>query len=124
MKRRGKVWAWIVIIIGILYFFLPLLATFMFSLRAKLGVLSFQAYVNVFNDPKFIISFLSSILWATLTIVVGILLFVPTAYWVRLRVPKARTAVEFITLIPFVVPVIVYVFGLVRTYSHPPLLDR
>ncbi len=41
MKRRGKVWAWIVIIIGILYFFLPLLATFMFSLRAKLGVLEF-----------------------------------------------------------------------------------
>jgi putative spermidine/putrescine transport system permease protein len=123
MKRRGgKVWAWIVIVIGILYFFLPLLATFMFSLRAKLGVLSFQAYINVFNDPKFIISFTSSLLWATLTIVVGILLFVPTAYVVRLRVPKARTAVEFITLLPFVVPVIVYVFGLVRTYSRPPLL--
>jgi putative spermidine/putrescine transport system permease protein len=49
-------------------------------------------------------------------------LFVPTAFWVRLKVPKARTAVEFITLIPFVVPAIVYVFGLVRTYSHPPLL--
>jgi putative spermidine/putrescine transport system permease protein len=122
MKSRGKVWAWVIIVIGILYFFLPLLATFMFSLRAKLGTLSFQAYVNVFNDPKFIISFTSSILWATLTIVVGILLFVPTAYVVRLRVPKARTAVEFITLLPFVVPVIVYVFGLVRTYSRPPLL--
>lgn len=122
MKRSGKIWAWIIIIIGILYFFLPLLATFMFSLRAKLGVLSFQAYLNVFNDPKFIRSFTASLLWATLTILVGILLFVPTAYWVRLRVPKARTAVEFITLLPFVVPVIVYVFGLVRTYSRPPFL--
>jgi putative spermidine/putrescine transport system permease protein len=122
MKRRGKIWAWFFIILGILYFFLPLLATFLFSLRAKLGVLSFQAYVNVFSDPKFIRSFTASLLWATLTIVVGIILFVPTAYWVRLKVPKARTAVEFITLIPFVVPAIVYVFGLVRTYSHPPLL--
>jgi putative spermidine/putrescine transport system permease protein len=122
MKRRGKIWAWFIIILGILYFFLPLLATFLFSLRAKLGVLSFQAYVNVFSDPKFIRSFTASLLWATLTIFVGIILFVPTAYWVRLKVPKARTAVEFITLIPFVVPAIVYVFGLVRTYSHPPLL--
>ena len=26
------------------------------------------------------------------------------------------------TLLPFVIPAIVYVFGLVRTYSHPPLL--
>ena len=122
MKRRGKLWAWVVIIIGILYFFLPLFATFMFSLRAKLGVLSFKAYASVFSDPKFVTSFMSSILWASLTIIFGILLFVPTAYWVRLRVPKARTAVEFITLLPFVVPAIVYVFGLVRTYSQPPLL--
>jgi putative spermidine/putrescine transport system permease protein len=122
MKNRGRIWAWFFIILGVLYFFLPLLATFIFSLKAKLGVLSFQAYINVFNDPRFIKSFTASILWASLTIVMGILLFVPTAYWVRLKVPKARTAIEFITLIPFVVPAIVYVFGLVRTYSHPPLL--
>jgi putative spermidine/putrescine transport system permease protein len=122
MKGRGKIWAWFFIILGILYFFLPLIATFLFSLRAKLGSLSFLAYANVFNDPKFIRSFTASLLWATLTILVGIMLFVPTAYWVRLKVPKARTAVEFITLIPFVVPAIVYVFGLVRTYSQPPLL--
>ena len=122
MKNRGKIWAWFFIILGILYFFLPLLATFIFSLKAKLGVLSFQAYLNVFNDPKFIRGFSGSLLWATLTIIVGILLFVPTAFWVRLKVPRARSAIEFITLIPFVVPPIVFVFGLVRTYSHPPLL--
>jgi len=122
MKSRGKIWAWFFIILGILYFFLPLLATFIFSLKAKLGVLSFTAYVNVFNDPKFIRGFSGSLLWATLTILVGIILFVPTAYWVRLKVPRARSAIEFITLIPFVVPPIVYTFGLIRTYSHPPLL--
>jgi putative spermidine/putrescine transport system permease protein len=122
MKGRGKILTWFIIIIGMLYFFLPLLATFLFSLRAKLGVLSFKAYINVFHDPKFVSNFSFSILWATLTIVVGILLFVPTAYWVRLKVPKARTAIEFITLIPFVIPAIVFTFGLVRTYSHPPFL--
>jgi putative spermidine/putrescine transport system permease protein len=122
MKHSSKILAWFFILLGILYFFLPLLATFLFSLRAKLGVLSFQAYLNVFNDPKFIRGFSGSLLWATLTIIVGIVLFVPTAYWVRLKVPKARSAIEFITLIPFVVPPIVYTFGLVRTYSHPPLL--
>ncbi len=50
------------------------------------------------------------------------MIFVPTAYWVRLRLPQFRTAVEFITLLPFVVPAIVFVFGLVRTFSHPPFL--
>jgi putative spermidine/putrescine transport system permease protein len=122
MKRGGKIWSWIVMIIGILYFFLPLLATFVFSLKAKRGVLSFQAYSNVFNDPQFVYNFSYSTLWAVLTIVVGILLFVPTAYIIRLRVPKLRSVVEFITLLPFVIPAIVFVFGLVRTFSQPPLL--
>jgi len=122
MKRSGVIWSWFWMILGILYFFLPLLATFLFSLRAKLGVTSFLAYQQLFNDSDFIKGFSFSILWGALTIIVGILIFVPTAYWVRLRLPQARTAVEFITLLPFVIPAIVFVFGLVRTFSHPPFL--
>jgi putative spermidine/putrescine transport system permease protein len=122
MKRGGVIWSWLWTVVGILYFFLPLLATFMFSLKAIKGVYSFKAYQNVFGDPKFITSFSSSVFWAIFTILLGILVFVPTAYWVRLKVPQLRSAVELITLIPFVVPAIVYVFGLVRTYSHPPFL--
>ena len=56
-----------------------------------------------------------------LTIVFSIALMVPTAFWVRLRMPRARPVVEYITLLPFVVPPIVLVFGLISTYSHPPL---
>lgn len=122
MKRGGVIWSWFWIILGILYFFLPLLATFVFSLKAKLGVLSFQAYVNIFNDQQFVYSFSFSVLWGILTIIVGILIFVPTAFLIRLRVPQFRSAVEFITLLPFVIPAIVFVFGLVRTFSQPPLL--
>ena len=122
MKRTGVMWSWLWVILGVIYFFLPLFATFLFSLKAKLGVLSFKAYENVFHDPNFVRSFSYSVMWAVLTIIVGILLFVPTAFWVRLKVPQFRAAVEFITLLPFVVPAIVFVFGLVRTYSQPPLL--
>ncbi len=122
MKRSGVGWSWFIMILGILYFFLPLIATFVFSLKAKLGVIGFQAYINIFNDPTFVYNFLASVVWALLTIVVGILLLVPTAFVIRLRAPQFRTPVEFITLLPFVIPPIVYVFGLVRTYSTPPLL--
>ncbi len=122
MKRGGVIWSWFWMILGILYFFLPLVGTFIFSLKAKLGVLSFLAYQQLFKDADFIKGFSFSVLWGVLTIIVGILIFVPTAYWVRLRLPQVRTAVEFITLLPFVVPAIVFVFGLVRTFSHPPFL--
>jgi putative spermidine/putrescine transport system permease protein len=121
MKRKFNLWAWFIMALGVLYFFLPLLATFIFSLKARLGTLSFQAYTNIFHDYNFLFNFLYSVWWALFTIFIGILLLVPTAFVIRLKVPKARTPVEFITLLPFVIPPIVYVFGLVRTYSHPPL---
>ena len=122
MKRGGVIWSWFWMILGILYFFLPLVATFLFSLRAKRGVLSFLAYQQLFSDEQFIKGFSFSILWAILTIAVGILLLVPTAYIIRLRLPQARATVEFLTLLPFVIPPIVYVFGLVRSFSKPPFL--
>jgi putative spermidine/putrescine transport system permease protein len=54
-----------------------------------------------------------------MTIIVSIILIVPTAYWIRLRLPEARRIVEFITLLPFVIPAIILVFGLIRVYSSP-----
>jgi hypothetical protein len=60
--KRNTFWSWLWIVIGILYFVVPLVATFEFSLRAKKGTLSFLAYVNVFKDPAF---------WQTITFSVG-----------------------------------------------------
>ena len=59
---------------------------------------------------------------ALLTIIVGILLVVPTAYWIRLRLPKLRPVVEFITLLPLVIPAIVIVFGYLRMYNSSSCL--
>ena len=54
---------------------------------------------------------------ALVTIVMGVLLVVPTAFWVRLKMPWARPYVEFITLMPLVIPAIVIVFGYIRLYN-------
>lgn len=104
-----------------MYFFLPLIATLNFSLRARRGTLSLAAYASVFNDPRFWATFGFSVQMAILTIVVSTLLLVPTAYWVQLRAPFLRPAVELVTLLPFVVPSIVLVFGMIRLYGGPPL---
>jgi putative spermidine/putrescine transport system permease protein len=118
--KKSSFWAWLWLAMGALYFLLPLLGTFIFSLRAKRDVLSFQAYLTVFNDPKFWQTFGFSVLMAVFTIMVSLALIVPTAYWVHLRLPRLRPVVELITLLPFVIPAIVLVFGLIRLYSSPP----
>ncbi len=119
--RRPLVWAWLWIILGVVYFILPLAATLNFSLRAKRGVISLAAYQSVFSDSKFYESFGFSAQMAALTIVFSILLLLPTAYWIQLRMRWLRPVVEFVTLLPFVIPGIVLVFGMLKSYSGPPL---
>ena len=120
MKRR-RLWPWLIVLLGALYFLLPLYGTLDFSLRARRGTISLDAYGSVFSDPQFRDTFLYSTTLAIATIVAGLLLIVPTAYLVHLRLPGFKPLVEFITLLPFVVPAIVLVFGLIRLYSGPPL---
>jgi len=120
--RKSRFWAWLWVALGVIYFLLPLIGTLSFSLRARRGVLSLDAYQSVFSDRKFYETFSFSLEMAILTIVVSLLLIVPTAYWVHLRLPRLRPFVEFVTLLPFVVPAIVLVFGLIKIYSRPPLV--
>jgi putative spermidine/putrescine transport system permease protein len=118
-KRRGTgtlVW-WIVFLIGFAYFFVPLLGTFAFSMREQP---LFSAYAVVVDDPQFAATLFYSFLVGIITIVVSAILIVPTAFWVRLRLPRLQPYIEFITLLPFVIPPIILVFGLLRSYSGDP----
>ncbi len=116
--RKSFFWFWL--IAGFLYFFLPLLATFLFSLKGKKGVLSFVAYQHVFADPNFLNTFSFSLQMSVCTVLTGLGIIVPTAIWIHLRVPKAKPVIEFFTLLPFVIPPIILAFGLIRCYAKPP----
>ncbi|HLA97941.1 MAG TPA: ABC transporter permease [Anaerolineales bacterium] len=121
-RRKSNVWSWFIFILGMIYFFLPLYATFVFSLKMIKDRYTFEAYKVAFQDPNFFSHFGYSVLWAILTIVISLLLIVPTAYWVHWRTPRLRPVVEFITLMPFVVPAVVLTFGLIRAYGSPPIV--
>jgi len=117
MRKGGAWWAWLTVFLGAVYFLVPLIATFHFSLKMKRNELSFEAYRVVFASSQFQQTFTFSVVAAVCTILLGILIVVPTAYWVRLRVPHLRPLVEFITLLPLVIPAIVIVFGYIRMYG-------
>lgn len=112
-----RFFAWFALIFGCLYFLLPLVGMTEFSLKMRRGEYSFDAYRRVFEDQRFWDTFSYSLALSAATIVVGVLLVVPTAYWVRLKLPQARPFVEFVTLLPLVIPAIVLVFGYIRLYN-------
>ena len=113
----SRIWSWLALFAGLTYFFLPLIGTVEFSLRMRRGEYSLDAYRAVLGDPRFQETFGYSVIMALFTIVFGVFLVVPTAYWVRLRLPRLRPVVEFITLLPLVIPAIVIVFGYIRLYN-------
>ena len=86
----GSAGVWLTFFIGACYFIVPLIATFDFSLKMKRGERSFEAYRVVFASSQFQDTFTYSVVAAICTIIIGVLIVVPTAYWVRLRVPHLR----------------------------------
>lgn len=122
-SKSASPFAWLWLFVGVLYMFVPLYATLRFSLFGPKSVFSLQAYSNVLSAPDFSQSFLFSMQAAAFVILFSVLLIVPTAYWVNLRLPRARTAIEFFTLMPFVIPAVVLTFGLIKSFNRTPLTN-
>lgn len=122
MSFWSRLAGWTVLLVGLAYFLLPLVGLVEFSLKARRGVYSLDAYTRVIGDAEFQATFGYSVVMALVTIAMGILIVVPTAFWVRLKMPWARPYVEFLTLLPLVIPAIVIVFGYIRLYNTASFL--
>jgi putative spermidine/putrescine transport system permease protein len=120
--KSTRIWAWLVVALSALFFIVPLVATFDFSMRIRRGTYSFDAYANVFADAHFLPALLYTFFIGVIAIVVGIAIVLPAAYFVRLRLPQLRPFLEFITLLPLVIPAIVLVFGYIRLYNSSSIL--
>ena len=124
-RPRRNAWhamSWAVFGMGILYFAMPLIGMIEFSLRKRRGTYSLDAYTSVLTDPQFQATFAYSVVMSLITIVLGLALVLPTALWVRIRLPRLRPVIEFITLLPLVVPVIVIAFGYLRMFNTSSFL--
>jgi putative spermidine/putrescine transport system permease protein len=112
----------LIALISALFFLVPLAATINFSLHMRRGEITLDAYRSVFQDAKFLEVLGFSAMASLAAIVLGALLVVPTAYWVRLRLPHLRPVTEFLSLMPLIIPPVVLVFGYVRIYGTSSIL--
>ena len=107
------------LLLGGAYFFLPLIATLLFSLKhtATGKCCTLESYSWVIHNGQFWHTLRLSFLLSLETIGISLLIFVPTIYWVHLKLPRLRPLLAFLALIPFVVPPIVMVVGLLRFFK-------
>jgi ABC-type spermidine/putrescine transport system permease subunit II len=120
--RRGTgAWRFAVLAVLGLYFIVPIGASVWFTVRDRRnGGITLGTYGQIPGAEGFADAFTRSLLLAVLTVVLSLLLMVPTVVLVELRLPRLRTAVELLTLMPLVLPPIALVVGVRSVLAWAP----
>lgn len=118
--------SWLFLLAMATFFLFPLLAMARFAFQRVPTILfgwstlfdkwTMDALLTAFRDENF-----GPTLWLSARLAVGAIvltlgLMLPTAMWVHLRIPSARGLVETLTVLPYVVPPIALVVGVIGAY--------
>lgn len=114
----------IALTIVLIYLLVPLIATLVFGIATGNGI-DFTALKSTFTDPDLSTTLVFSLELALATTLLAVILVTPTAYWVQIRLPKARPLLDFLSLIPFAMPAIVLSVGLIEVYNgtNSPIIN-
>ena len=120
--RRGSgAWRSAVLALLGLYFLVPIAASVLFTVRDRgRGGLTARHYAAIPGAEGFVDAFTRSLLLALLTVAIALALMLPTIVLVELRLPRLRTAVELLTLMPLVLPPIALVVGVRSVLAWAP----
>jgi putative spermidine/putrescine transport system permease protein len=110
-RRQGPgqsrpIWRWVILLVAGAYFLIPLWAALRFAGIKALGSVVTQAG---FGDALWL-----SIRLAVVTTIITIVLMLPTAVYVHLRLPAVRRLLEGITILPIVIPPVVLSVGVLE----------
>lgn len=117
----SRVTRWVIGLLVGATFAVPLLSTFLYTLRDGNGF-SAVHWQGLFDPAQARIlspiwtGLANSLLLAVLTVAIVLLVLAPTMILIKLRFPKLRRVFEFLVLLPISIPAIVLVVGLAPIY--------
>jgi putative spermidine/putrescine transport system permease protein len=115
--RAGRSIVPVIVIVGaFLYYIVPLFATATFALSDGRNF-SLAPLTDALGDSAFHDAIALSAGIAVVTTVVSIVIVAPTSYLIVLRFRRLRTLVDFVTILPFVIPPIILTLGLRQVYG-------
>jgi putative spermidine/putrescine transport system permease protein len=120
-RRGAGAWRYAVLAVLGLYFLVPIGASIWFTVRDRgSGGVTAKHYTGIPGAEGFADAFGRSLALAALTVVLALALMVPTVVLIELRLPRLRTTVELLTLMPLVLPPIALVVGVRSVLSWAP----
>jgi putative spermidine/putrescine transport system permease protein len=127
MKRTGDLWRSVVLGSFLVFMVVPVVATLIFSVSIRWDRslwpegYTLQWWMEVTARRAFLLTLRNTFIISLATMFGLLVLVTPSAYWMKLKVPQARPAVEIITTFSFGVPGVVLALALIRFYSKVPL---
>ena len=116
-RRRLQAFRITVFVILGAFFVVPLGSMAAYSIRMPSGGHTLHYWKQLGQNPDLNAAILTSLELAGLTVLLMLILLVPTMVWVRLRIPGMSRIIEFLCLLPLTVPAIVLVVGLKGVYA-------
>ena len=126
-ESRPAVWQIVLVGFFLFYMLVPIISTYVFSVATRWDRTifpegyTFESYQKAAAATYFLTSLRNSLILAFATVLVSIIVIVPTVYWVFIRLPKAKTLLEVLMILPFGIPTVVLALALVRAYNTTPI---
>lgn len=118
------------IFVGLVLFglFLPIVLTFVYSIATNWHStvvpegITFKWYTQLFSDQAFIQALFRTLFISSLTVILSIVIMVPTVYIIAIYFPKWERLMQSLVLLPYAIPGVIGSVGLIQIYSKPPFL--
>ncbi|MEI7660341.1 MAG: hypothetical protein WCI82_06165 [Actinomycetes bacterium] len=123
MKRRLDIPLIATLSILGFFVFIPMVSAFEFSIRTPLkGGYGWDNYIWAVTEEEFVHYILRSGWLAAVTVVITLLILVPTLTWLHLSQSKIRPFIDGLSLLPLVIPVVAFAVG--AQISFPELMQN
>ncbi|HHR5879855.1 ABC transporter permease [Providencia alcalifaciens] len=107
---------------------LPIIATFIYSISSSWGAtimpdaLSIKWYLQLWQDPRFLMAFGRSLLICFGTLLISVLVILPMTFAVFYRFPKLKGLMDLLIILPFAIPPVVSSVGLLQIFADEPFM--
>ena len=112
MKRRLDIPLIATLSILGFFVFVPMVSAFEFSVRTPLkGGYGWDQYIWAITEQEFLHYIFRSGWLAAVTVIITLLILVPTLTWLHLSQSKIRPLIDGLSLLPLVIPVVAFAVG-------------
>jgi putative spermidine/putrescine transport system permease protein len=116
VRRPANIGMWLVVVLCAIYFLFPIWAVLKFTIYLPKRGWTLKAYIDILKVHDVRSTFWLSVQIAFWTVLLSLALMLWTVLWTMLRAPRMQRAVEFISILPYMVPPIAFVVGIAGVF--------